>query len=516
MAFCYSPPWFVAMKKPSTEFVFSGPGILILLALAKILLHTLTSGQYGFHRDELATLDDARYLAWGYVAYPPVTPCIARLALELFGPSLVGARLFSAVAMSCTMVLSGLMARELGASRSAQTVAAVAVATAPLTLFQSAILQYVCFDYTCWVLVAYLTIRLRESENPHWWLGIGVAIGLGMMTKYTMAFCVAGILVGVILTDTRRYLSSPWLWGGVALSLLIFLPNLIWQIEHNFISLDFLRSIHERDVRMGRTRGFLIEQFIGCVNPLTIQFVVLGLYFYFVLPQGKNYRLLGWMYVVPLVLFLVAQSRSYYLAPAYPMLIAAGAVVWERWLVSLSETWARLMRGMTWLALVTGGLAFGLLLLPVAPVNSPLWNVTRRMHDGFTEQIGWPELVGIVATIYTQLPPEDKPRTSILAGNYGEAGAINLYGPAYHLPTAISGTNSYWLRGYGDPPQVVIALGFARDYLESSFESCYLAGHPTNRYGVENEETKEHPDIFVCRELREPWPLFWKRFRHFG
>jgi hypothetical protein len=139
------------------------------------------------------------------------------------------------------------------------------------------------------------------------------------------------------------------------------------------------------------------------------------------------------------------------------------------------------------------------------------------MHDGFSEQIGWPELVGIVATIYTQLPPEDKPRTGILAGNYGEAGAINLYGPAYHLPTAISGTNSYWVRGYGDPPpQVVIALGFRRDYLESNFESCDLAGHATNRYGVENEETTEHPDIFVCRELREPWPLFWKRFRHYG
>src|SRR5262245_56915652 len=188
MVFCYSPPWFVAMKKPSTEFVFSGPGILILLAFAKILLHTLTNGQYGFHRDELATLDDAHYLAWGYVAYPPVTPCIARLALELFGPSLVGARLFSAIAMRCPMVLGGLMARELGASRSAQVLSALTVATVPLALFQSAILQYVCFDYMWWVLVAYLTIRLCKSHNPRWWLGIGAAIGFGMMTKYTTAF----------------------------------------------------------------------------------------------------------------------------------------------------------------------------------------------------------------------------------------------------------------------------------------------------------------------------------------
>ena len=190
-----------------------------------------------------------------------MTPFIARLAIELFGPSLIGVRLFSALAQSVVMVLAGLMTRELGGSRLAQIVAALAVAIAPISLLQGALFQYVSFDYLCWVLIAYLTIRLLKSENPRWWLGIGAVIGVGMMTQYTMAFFVAGIVGGVLLTQTRHYLTNGWLWGGVTLSLLIFLPNLIWQIQHDFISQEFLSSIHARDVELGRTEGFLIERF---------------------------------------------------------------------------------------------------------------------------------------------------------------------------------------------------------------------------------------------------------------
>jgi 4-amino-4-deoxy-L-arabinose transferase-like glycosyltransferase len=514
------------MEKSRTwrDVLFSDLGILILLALASILLRTLSNGQYGFHRDELATLDDARYLAWGYVAYPPLTPFIARVALELFGPSLVGVRLFAALALSIAMVLAGLMARELGGSRLALIVTALAVTIAPMSLSAGALFQYVSFDYLWWVLIAYLTIRLLKSEDPRWWLGIGAVAGLGMMTKYTIAFLIVGIVGGLVLTKARRYLVSPWLresapyvWGGVALSLLIFLPNLIWQVQHNFISLEFLSSIHARDVRIGRTEGYLIEQLIVCVNPLTIPLWVAGLYYYFFKPAGKRYRLLSWMYVIPFALFLVTQARSYYLAPAYPMLLAAGAVVWEQWLVSLSVRKARVALGTTWGALAVGGALFGALVLPIAPVNSGLWDVTSQMHDNFSEQIGWQDLVETVAAIYATLPAAEKPQAGILAGNYGEAGAINLYGPAYGLPEAISGINSYWLRGYGDPaPQTLIVVGFPSYTLERIFRTCDLAGHVTNRYGVKNEETRDHPDIFVCRGLRQPWPEFWKHFRYFG
>src|SRR5262245_1685558 len=159
------------------RIIATDTGILILSALSVVALHTATNGQYGFHRDELATLDDARYLAWGYVAYPPLTPFLAWLALELFGPSLTGLRFFSALAQSLAMVLAGLMARELGGSRPGQLLSAVAVAIAPISLTQGALFQYVSFDYLWWVLLAYLVIRLLKSEDPRWWLGIGAVIG---------------------------------------------------------------------------------------------------------------------------------------------------------------------------------------------------------------------------------------------------------------------------------------------------------------------------------------------------
>jgi hypothetical protein len=155
--------------------------------------------------------------------------------------------------------------------------------------------------------------------------------------------------------------------------------------------------------------------------------------------------------------------------------------------------------------------------VPITPVNSPLWKLVNKVNDDLREEIGWPELVETIANIHASLPAEERAHVGILAGNYGEAGAIDLYGPAHGLPNAISVVNSYWLRGYGDPPpQTLIVVGLSRDVLERNFESCVLAGHVTNRYGVLNEETTRHPDLFVCRQLRQPWPAFWKQFRNYG
>lgn len=285
----------------------SDVGLLILLALARMLLHAFTNSHYGFHRDELATVDDSHYLAWGYVAYPPLTPFIGRLAFELFGPSLVGLRFFASLAQGVSLVLTGLMARELGGKRTAQLAAVLAMAIAPVSLAAGALFQYVSFDYLWWVLIAYFTIRLLKSEDQHWWIGIGAAIGLGMLTKYTMLFLVAGIAVGVLLTPARRFLKSRWLWCGAGLSVLIFLPNLIWQIQHDFISLDFLRHIHERDIRIGRTKNFLIEQLFVPANPFTIPMWMSGLYYYFA-RDGKRYQPIGWMFVTAFLLFFAAQA----------------------------------------------------------------------------------------------------------------------------------------------------------------------------------------------------------------
>src|SRR6266481_6797577 len=208
----------------------SDVAILTYIAVATIVVHLFTGERYGFHRDELATLEDARHLAWGFVAYPPITPFFGRLSLILFGTSLTGFRFFAAVVEAIAVVLTGLMARELGGKRGAQLVAAAAAL--PVCLGGGSLMQYVAFDYFFWVLTAYFVVRLLKSDDPRWWLAIGCSIGLGMMTKYTMGILALGIVAGVLLTDARKYFTSMWLWYGVAAALIVFLPNFLWQAQH--------------------------------------------------------------------------------------------------------------------------------------------------------------------------------------------------------------------------------------------------------------------------------------------
>ena len=490
--------------------------ILLLLAAGRLMIHLLTNNQYGFHRDALAFLDNGQHLAWGYVAYPPLTPFVGRVGLELFGLSLVGIKSLAALAQCAGMVFTGLMAKALGGSRRAQMVAAIAAAIALMSLLMSTLFQYISFDYLWWVFTLYCLIKLLKSDNPRWWLGVGCGIGLGMMTKYTILFLVVAIVTAVLLTKLRAHLKSPWLWAGVGLSLLIFLTNLIWQIQNDFISLEFLTAIRARDVQLGRTEGFLPQQLYVNMNPLTLPLFFFGLYYYFFAPDGSRYRAIGVIYVTTLALFGLSQGRFYYLAPAYPMLLAAGAVQGERWVSGLSAKRQQLVNRVTVGFLVAGAIVGVALTLPVAPINSALWRVTSDIHDNFVEQVGWETMARTVGEIYTQESGE-RPSLGILVGNYGEAAAINLYGPRYQLPTAISPVNSYWKRGYGEnPPEAVITLGYSREFLNLLFSSCHLVGQNGNEYGVENEESRFSPDIFLCEGIRGSWEDIWLQLRSFG
>jgi hypothetical protein len=489
--------------------------IAILLGVASMvaLVHLLTNGRYGFHRDELQTLSDALHLDWGFVAYPPLTPFLERIGLYLFGVSLVGLRLFAVIAQSAAIVVTGLMARELGGGRLAQVAAALSVALSPLPLFEGTEFQYTSFDYLWWVLVAYFIIRLLKTGNPRWWLAIGAVVGVGLMTKYTILFFVAGILAGLLLTPARRFLGNRWLWAGVGLALLIFLPNLVWQVRHDFISLHFLRHIHVRDVGEGRANGFLRDQFLLCANRFTAPLWIAGLLGFL---RDRRYRLLAWMYLLPLALFLLSKGRGYYLAAAYPMLMAMGATLAERWLASLPRWWRWTVETAYFTLLVAWGMYICTAILPLAS-SGPLKNFALENNGELREEIGWNELVKTVAGIRDSLPPEQQEHVGVLAGNYGEQGAIEILGPAYHLPAPISMTNSAWLRGYPEPPpSTLIVLGFSREDAEKAFTSCRLAGHNGNRYGVQNEESKDHPDIFVCGGPRKSWPEFWKDYQAFG
>jgi hypothetical protein len=490
--------------------------VLLLLALGRIVLHSLTNGQYGFHRDELAVLEDARHLDWGYVVYPPLTPFLARVSLILFGTSLVGLRLFAVVAQAAAMVITGLMARELGGGRSAQVVAALSAFIAPVSYASGAMFQYVSFDYLWWVLAAYFTIRLLRSEDARWWLAIGAALGLGALTKYTIAFFVAGILCGVLFTGARRFVRGYWFWCGVLLAGLICLPNFLWQVNHHFIGLDFLRFIHARDVRHGDTDYFLPSQLWVCANIVSVPIWLAGLYFFLVSPAGKRYRMIAWMYLTPLLLFFFAHGRNYYLAPAYPMLLAAGSFRGEQWIKTLTERRARVVRRVTYCSIAVSVVLVGAVVLPIAPPDSGWFRFADHVNPDFSEEFGWPEMADSAARIRDSLSAEDRNHLGILTGDAGQAGAITILGAGYGLPAAISGSNTNWLWGYGDPPpSTLIVIGFPHE-ITGAFESCELRDHVTNRYGIRNSALGDYTEILLCRNLREPWPEFWRKIQSFG
>lgn len=476
-------------------------------------MHVVTNHRYGFHRDELQFLSDARHLDWGFVSYPPFTPFVQRIGLGLFGLSLTGLRLFSVIAQGIVIFVSGLMARELGGQALAQVTAALTVALSPLPLFEGTEFQYSSFDLLWWVLIAYFTIKLLSSENPRWWAAIGVVVGLGLLTKYSIVFYIAGILAGMVLTDARRYLLNIWFWVGIALALLIFLPNFIWLVRHDFISYQFLQHIHARDVAQGRAHGFIQGQFLLNVNLFAAPVWIAGLIAFL---RHKRYRMLAWMYIVPLAMFFAGKGRFYYMAPAYPMLLAMGSVAGQRWVWRLRRPLALIMKIVYFTGVVAVGMYACALIVPFAS-SGPLRDFTLSRNGDLREEIGWDELVKTVASIRDSLPPDQQSKLGVIVGNYGEQGAIEVLGAAYHLPSPISTTNSAWLRGYPTPPpETLIVLGFREEQANHAFSGCRLAGHNGNSLGIQNEESEYHSQIFVCGPPRKGWAQFWKDSQSFG
>jgi 4-amino-4-deoxy-L-arabinose transferase-like glycosyltransferase len=504
-----------AGQSPREADTYSPTDMVVLLGIAAAvaILHLLTNHLYGLHRDELQFLSDARHLDWGFVAYPPLTPFVERISLEVFGLSMVGLRLASVLAQSLAILVTGMMTRELGGRRLAQVAAALAVALSPVPLFEGTEFQYTTFDYLWWVLVAYFVIRLLKTENPRWWLAAGAAVGAGLMTKYTMFFFLCGLLCGFLLTQARRFLLSRWSLAGAGIALLIFSPNVVWQVRHGFISYHFLHYIHLRDVRLGRANGFLLKQFVVCTNFYAAPLWITGLWCFL---RSPRYRPLAWMYVIPLAFFYFAQGLFYYLAPAYPMLIAMGAAAGEQWVRRLPLLWRRVVEVLVFAGIAGAGAYSCALILPLAS-GGPLMRFALERNDALREEFGWNELVRTVAGIRDSLPAQVRQEAGVVVGNYGEQGAIEILGLTYRLPPPISTTNSAWLRGYPSPaPSTLIVIGFSREDAERAFMGCRLAGHNGNSYGVKNEESQVHPDIFVCGGPRKAWPEFWKEHQAFG
>jgi 4-amino-4-deoxy-L-arabinose transferase-like glycosyltransferase len=487
--------------------------ILILSALASVVLvvHFLLGNGYGFHRDELQFLDDARHLHWGFVAYPPLTAFAGRVSIALFGISPQTLRLPAAIVNACSLVIVGLVARELGGRRPAQVLALLACL--PVALSFSSVLQYNTFDYLANALLALFAAKLLRSGNPRWWIAVGAALGLGVLSKYTIAFPAAGLAAAVILLPSQRhFLRSRWIYLGALTTLLVASPNLLWLARHHFITLQMEHFIHLRDVRNGRADGYYSDQlkFTFLALPLAVAGLISLL-------RSPRYRLLSAFYLGPFLLLALMRGRGYYLLPGYIVLYAAGAAALERVLAARPKSLRVAAWGTAATAMLACSVLGGLTFLPFASVGSLAWNWQMKHNSDMADEVGWPEFVDDVAAVRDGLSPSQRVHLAVVADNYGEAGALALYGPSHNLPTPISTVNSFYSRGWGPyTPQTVIVTGYDWDEVNRDFSDCSLAGHVHIPYGVRNEESKYHPDIFVCGHLRGAWAKVWGHARHFG
>jgi hypothetical protein len=488
--------------------------VLAVFAFPILLTFNLLAGnQYGFHRDELQFLDDARHLHWGFVAYPPLTAFAGRLAIALIGISPKIFRLPAALTNAVSLILAGLIARELGGRRAAQIL--TLFACLPLAIAFSSVLQYNTFDLFAWSLTVFFTARLLRTHDPRNWIGVGAGLGIGVLSKYSIAFLALSLLAGfVALPSARQRLGSRWFVFGVLAGTLIAAPNLIWLVSHHFITLQMEHFIHARDIRNGRTDGYYTDQLKYTL--LALPLALTGLVS---LLRSQRFRVLAVVYLGPFILFAIAKGRGYYLLPAYPVLYAAGAVVLEQFLTARPIALRISIRTLAFAAMLADAALITTAFIPIFGPGTPAFARQLANSSDLSDEVGWPEFVASVAAVRDTLPPEDRTRLGILANNYGEAGALALYGPQYNLPTPISSTNSFHDRGYGtDPagPETVIVTGDTLSNQLKNFERCTVSGQVHIPFNVRNEESMYHADILVCHHLRHPWPEVWSHSQEFG
>ncbi len=468
---------------------------------------------YGYERDELYYLICGRFLDWGYVDQPPLVALQARVATAVFGTSLVEVRMFSAMAGAVKVLLTGLLAWTLGGRRTAQALAMIAVLVAPEYLGIDGYLSMNSVEPVLWMGCLLPIILVARDER--WWLAAGVLGGIGIQNKHSTAFFLAALLVGLAATQQRRMLFSRWFAAATALVFLISLPNLIWEAQHHWATLVLLNNIAHsgKNVVYGPI-AFLHHQ-IQMMHPLTILMWVPGLAWLLFAAGGKRWRFLGITYLAFLLAMMFLHSKDYYVAPIYPVLFAAGGLVWESW--SRSRRW--LAYTYSAILLATGAL-LAPMSLPVLPPNDFV-RYMRLLHfkpsstedlamgplPSFTaDMFGWPELTAEVARVYDALPPGDREKAGIFCQNYGEASAINYLGARYRLPFAISGHQNYYFWGpRGYTGEVIIAVGKPEAELKEMFFSVEPVGVVNHPYAM----PFEHGTIYLCRGAKAPLRAIW-------
>jgi Dolichyl-phosphate-mannose-protein mannosyltransferase len=521
-------------------FLASGMAIIWALALAELLFHIYFNNRYGYFRDEFDYIACGDHLALGYVDQPPLIPFLIHVCRAILGDSLRSIRFIPALASSLLVMQTAILAREFGGRRFALLLSAITVVIAPQYLSNGSLLGTNCLEPNLWMGCAYFALLAIKRENPRYWLWFGIVAGIGLQEKYSIALFGFGIVVGLLLTTQRRVFLNPWIWTGGLAALLVFLPNLLWNIHYHWPFLELMHNIRaeSRDVVLPFPEYFF--QQILLVHPFTAPIWLTGLCALLFSAQLKPYRFLGWCYLVCFSVFFMLHGKNYYLAPVYPMLLAAGAVVieWaiegkreEKNIVPPGKSGSR--RAWVKPIIVVILLAAGIHLLPITvPVLSPgrflaytktlpfKLPVMEHAHarvalpQWYADQFGWQEIVDETAVAWNRIPEADRADCGIFAQDYGQAGAIDFLGRRYGLPRSLSGHQTWFLwgsRGYSG--NCMIVLDDSRKRLEELWDHVeYVGTSADNPYALE-----KRIDVFICRgakfgTLVQLWPEV-KRWR---
>ncbi|MBZ5515101.1 MAG: glycosyltransferase family 39 protein [Acidobacteriia bacterium] len=506
-----------SLASPRGNLLGTSLALAIYFALAKLILHLLTNGRYGYARDELYFLACGEHLDWGYVDFAPMVALIAKASRALLGDSLHAIRFLPAVAGAAKVLLTGLIARELGGRRFAVALACLSALLAPVYLAIDTPLTMNPFEPLCWMGCAYAVLLAVNREDPKFLLWVGLCSGLGLENKHSMVFFGFALVVGLLLSPQRRFFRNKWIWIAGALALALFLPNLIWEVRHHWPTIEALSNVKQTHKNLDRPPLQFIAQQILMMHPAIILVWGAGLWFFF-RPDGKRYRVLGWTFVVLFALMMAIQGKGYYLAPAYPMLLAAGGVLWERLLGDGPRlAWIKFALPALLVLTALPALPFVLPVLPVETllryqtalgVRPPLTEVahTGPLPENLGDMFGWPEMLATVAEVYHRLPPAQRAKTAILAGNYGQAAAVDFFGPRYGLPKAISAHQSYYLWGPRDyTGESMILLQWNRADAERICTSVEDGPRLDPPYAM----AEEHFTVLVCRGTKRPLQELW-------
>lgn len=506
----------------TTGLLATDTAILISLALVKLLIHFFFNGGYGYFRDEFYYMACGQNLAFGYVDHPPFIALIAALSRWLMGDSLFAIRFFPALAGAVTVFMSGRVARALGGKIFAQVLTAAGIVVSPLYLAIGNFLSMNPFDQLFWTLALLLLIHVLKRETTKDWLLLGLVLGIGLQNKISVLFLGFGLLVGLLLTRERKRFVSWKIWMAGGISLLIFLPHILWQIANEFPTLEFMRNAAMyKNVALSPLQ-FVMGQLLD-IHPFLFPILLIGLFFFLFSKNGKPFRVLGWIYVSIFIVFIHTHAKTYYAGPVYPTMLAGGAVCLEGWLRQPKTAW---LKPAIISLIIAGGVFTAPFVLPILPVekfiayqeSTGLRPQAGENHEmgplpqHYADMFGWEEMVAAVASVYHDLSEEDRARCGIYAQNYGEAGAVDFFGPALGLPRAICGHNNYWYWGtHGYTGEVLLILGGR----EEDHRRVYRT--------VEKKDVFRHPyvmpyennlGIFLCRDLEQPFPEVWLRVRH--